>query len=166
MDFETIYTRYFRKVYAFAFSLSRDAHQAEEITQETFFRAMKHPEQFEGRSSIDTYLCSIAHNWYISSLRSRKRLAPEQDLSTIPSDENIEAEYERKDMTRQLHVLLHGLEEPYKEVFTLRVFGELPFSEIGALFGKGEGWARVTYYRAKQKLQEKTKGGKNDEQPD
>ena len=127
---------------------------------------MKHPEQFEGRSSIGTYLCSIAHNWYISSLRSRKRLVPEENLSAIPSDENIEAEYERKDMTRQLHILLHGLEEPYKEVFTLRVFGELPFTEIGALFGKGEGWARVTYYRAKQKLQEKTKGGKNDEQPD
>ncbi len=163
MDFETIYTRYFRKVYAFAFSLSRDARQAEEITQETFFRAMKHPEQFEGRSSIDTYLCSIAHNWFISSLRSRKKTVPDEILNTIPSDENIEAEYERKDMTRQLHVLLHGLEEPYKEVFTLRVFGELPFSETGALFGKGDSWARVIYYRARQKLQEKAKGGNNDE---
>ncbi len=166
MDFETIYTRYFRKVYAFAFSLSRNAHQAEEITQETFCRAMKHPEQFEGRSSIGTYLCSIAHNWYISSLRSQKRTVPGEILDTVPSDENVEAEYERKDVTRRLHVLLHGLEEPYKEVFTLRVFGELPFGEIGALFGKGEGWARVTYFRAKQKLQEKTQEGENNEQPD
>ncbi|MBR5960265.1 MAG: RNA polymerase sigma factor [Clostridia bacterium] len=157
MDFETVYTRYFRKVYAFAYSLSGDVHLAEEITQETFFRAMKHPEQFEGRSSVDTYLCSIAHNWYISYLRSRKKTAPEEAMDTVPSGEDIEADYAQRDITRRLHVLLHGLEEPYKEVFTLRVFGELPFAEIGPLFGKGEGWARVTFFRARQKLQEKMK---------
>ena len=157
MDFEEIYNRYFRKVYAFAYSLSQDAHLAEEITQDTFFRALQHPDQFEGRASVDSYLCSIAHNRYISILRSRKHLAPEEAPDTVPSGEDIEADYARKDAARRLHVRLHSLEEPYKEVFTLRVFGELPFAEIGSLFGKGEGWARVTYFRAKQKLQEKTK---------
>ena len=73
MNFEEIYNRYFRKVYAFAYSLSQDAHLAEEITQDTFFRALQHPDQFEGRSSVDSYLCSIAHNRYISILRSRKK---------------------------------------------------------------------------------------------
>ena len=157
MDFEEIYNRYFRKVYAFAYSLSQDAHLAEEITQDTFFRALQHPDQFEGRASVDSYLCSIAHNRYISILRSRKHLAPEEAPDIVPSGEDIEADYVRKDAARRLHVRLHSLEEPYKEVFTLRVFGELPFAEIGSLFGKGEGWARVTFFRAKQKLQEKTK---------
>ena len=69
MDFEAVYTRYFRKVYSFAYSLSRDAHTAEEITHETFFRALKSPGRFEGKSSVDTYLCSIAHNLFVSMLR-------------------------------------------------------------------------------------------------
>ncbi|MBQ6060272.1 MAG: RNA polymerase sigma factor, partial [Clostridia bacterium] len=100
MNFEEIYNRYFRKVYAFAYSLSQDAHLAEEITQDTFFRALQHPDQFEGRSSVDSYLCSIAHNRYISILRSRKKNAPEETLETVPSGEDIEADYERKDVTR------------------------------------------------------------------
>ena len=85
MNFEEIYNRYFRKVYAFAYSLSQDAHLAEEITQDTFFRALQHLDQFEGRSSVDSYLCSIAHNRYISILRSRKKNAPEDTLETVPS---------------------------------------------------------------------------------
>ena len=66
MDFEQLYTTYFRKVYGFALSLSRNAHMAEEITQETFYRVLRNPDAFEGRSSVDTYLCSIAHHQYVS----------------------------------------------------------------------------------------------------
>ncbi len=157
MDFESLYTQYFQKVYNFAYSLTQDAHQAEEVTQESFFRAMKHPEKFEGRSSVHTYLCAIAHNLFISSVRKQKKFVPEAVLDVIPSGEDIEAGFERKDTSRRLHQLLHRLEDPYKEVFTLRVFGELPYEEIGALFEKGESWARVTFYRAKQKLKEMMK---------
>ena len=157
MDFESLYTQYFQKVYNFAYSLTQDVHQAEEVTQETFFRAMKHPEKFEGRSSVNTYLCAIAHNLFISSMRKQKKYVPETVLDVIPSGEDIEAGFERKDTSRRLHQLLHRLEDPYKEVFTLRVFGELPFAAIGALFDKGESWARVTFFRAKQKMQETMK---------
>ena len=153
MDFEDVYARYFRKVYAFSYALSHNAHTAEEITQETFFRALKSPEQFDGRSSVDTYLCAIAHNLFVSSLRQAKKNAPDMALDFLPSDENIEADYEQKDTARRLHQLLHRLDEPYKEVFTLRVFGELSYAEIGALFDKGESWARVSCFRARQKLQ-------------
>ena len=62
-----------------------------------------------------------------------------------------------RDTARQLHRLLHDLPEPYKEVFSLRIFGELPFAQIGELFGKTESWARVTYFRARQKLKEALK---------
>lgn len=157
MDFETIYARYFRKVYSFILSLSRNAHTAEEITQETFYRVLKNPDAFQGRSSVDTYLCGIAHNLYVSSLRKQKRRAPEKELDALPAQLDVEGDFLSRDTARQLHLLLHCLEEPYKEVFTLRVFGELPYAEIGALFQKGEGWARVTYYRARQKLQQMLK---------
>ena len=52
----------------------------------------------------------------------------------------------------ELHSIIHRLDEPYKEVFTLRVFAELKFSEIGKIFGKSENWARVTFFRAKEKI--------------
>ena len=74
MDFEQLYTTYFRKVYGFALSLSRNAHMAEEITQETFYRVLRNPDAFEGRSSVDTYLCSIAHHQYVSMLRRQKHI--------------------------------------------------------------------------------------------
>jgi len=153
MRLEEVYARYFRRVYAFALSLTRNGHAAEEITQETFFRAMKNPDQFQGRSSVDTYLCSIAHNLYVSSLRQQKRCVPDAGLEAMADESDPEGAAVSRDAARRLHRLLHGLEEPYKEVFSLRVFGELPYQEIGALFEKGESWARVTYFRAKQKLQ-------------
>ena len=151
---EEVYARYFRKVYSFVLSLSQNAHVAEEITQETFFLVMKRPDAFQGQSSIDTYLCSIAHNLYVSSLRKQKRQAFDADLTALPDEKDMSADLESKDAARRLHVLLHQMEEPYKEVFSLRVFGELPFGEIGALFGKTDSWARVTFFRAKQRLQQ------------
>ena len=157
MHFEEIYARYFKKVYAFALSLTRNAHAAEEITQETFFRAMKNPNAFSGRSSVSTYLCAIAHNLYISSLRRKKHEADDALLETAPDGTDIEEALAARDTAQTLHALLHRLEEPYKEVFTLRVFGDLGYEDIGALFDKSANWTRVTYFRARQKLQQMLK---------
>lgn len=153
MDFEQLYTKYFRKVYGFALSLSRNAHMAEEITQETFYRVLRNPDAFEGRSSVDTYLCSIAHHQYVSMLRRQKHIDFRTDTAQLSAPGGMEEALADSDTARQLYLLLHRLEEPYKEVFTLRTLGELPFAQIGALFQKGDGWARVIYYRAKQKIQ-------------
>lgn len=155
MDFEELYTAYFRKVYAFSYSLTRNSHMAEEITQETFFRVMNHPDSFRGNAAIETYLCRIARNLYLSSLRKRKKEYPDADvLETLPSEKSMEGDLLQRETAQRLHRLLHRLDEPYKEVFTLRTMGELPFQEIAALFEKSESWARVTYYRAKLKIQE------------
>ena len=71
-----------------------------------------------------------------------------------PSPQNVEEELLSQESAHQIHQRLHALPEPYREVFTLRVFAELPYGQIGELFGKSETWARVTYYRAKQKIKE------------
>ena len=157
MDFEQLYNKYFRKVYAFALSLSRNAHLAEEITQETFYRVLRHPDAFEGRSDVNTYLCSIAHHQYISLMRKQKHIDFQADAAQVPAPYRMEEALADSDTAQQLYLMLHKLEEPYKEVFTLRTLGELQFAQIGALFGKGDGWARVIYYRAKQKIQEMLK---------
>ena len=150
-DFETVYRQYFADVYKYALALSRDEAAAEEVTQETFFRALSAIDKFRGDCQLRVWLCQIARNQYLSLCRERKRFA---EIPAEPGDGGIEEGFADRETAGRLHVLLHDLPEPYKEVFSLRTFGELPFSQIGELFGKTESWARVTYFRARQKLKE------------
>ncbi len=156
-DFEEIYTEYFSDVYKYVLSLSRDEAIAEEVTQETFFKAMRHIDQFNGTCKLYVWLCQIAKNTYFSISQKQKRLVPEIDMDFPDITSDLETNYLDKEAAKRLHVLLHNLHEPHKEVFTLRVFGELPFSQIGALFGKTDSWARLIFYRAKKQLQEAMK---------
>ena len=146
-DFEEIYATYFDSVYQYVLSLCRDVHTAEEVTQESFCKAMTHLDRFDGRCRLYVWLCQIAKNTYLTHVRKQKRrAAPPEDE---PSHPGFEGELLDSDSAWQLHRLLHDLNEPYKEVFSLRVFGELSFSQIGQLFGKSDSWARLIFYRAK-----------------
>ena len=157
MDFEQIYRLYFRDVYAFMLSLSRNETIAEEITQETFYKALQNIEQYKGTCKMNVWLCQIAKNTYFTQLEKQKRLQPE--LPEQQDDKFVEQQFLQKENAFYLHQLLHRLDEPYKEVFTLRIFGELPFAQISQLFGKTESWARVTFHRAKQKIIQMDKEG-------
>ena len=138
-------------MYRYALALSRDAHTAEEVTQETFFRALESIDSFRGECRLRVWLCQIARNQYLSLCREQKRRGePDRERG----DDGIEAGFADRDAARRLHQLLHDLPEPYKEVFSLRTFGELPFAQIAELFGRTESWARVTYFRARQRLKE------------
>ena len=139
-DFEEIYQTYFADVYRYILALSRDAHTAEEVTPATLFRAAASLDQCRGDCQLRVWLC-----------RERKHRG---ELEQEPGDDGLECGFADRDAAKRLHRLLHDLPEPYKEVFSLRTFGELPFAQIGELFGKTESWARVTYFRARQKLKE------------
>lgn len=165
MDFEEIYITYFRDVYLFILAMSGDAQTAEEITQETFFKALKAIDKFRNVCSVKTWLCQIGKNTYLSYLEKQKHFAREDVADVAASDSDMaqageqspEAVYLKKDEALSIYKVLKLLKEPYKEVFTLRVFGDLSFREIGEIFGRKEGWARVTYHRARQKIQETMK---------
>lgn len=152
IEFEEVYKRYFKDVYKYALSLTHNEHTAEEITQETFFKALKSIEQFDGRCKLYVWLCQIAKNTYFTS-RQRKANGNELIEESHP-DASLEKRLLNKETFLEIHKILHTLEEPYKEVFSLRAFGELSFRQIGTLFGKTESWARVTYHRAKMKIKE------------
>lgn len=156
-DFGEIYAAYFSDVYKYILSLSRNEAIAEEVTQETFFKAMRHIDRFNGTCKLYVWLCQIAKNTYFSLCEKQKRLVPETDEDFPDTTADVEISYLDKDAAKRLHVLLHNLNDPYKEVFTLRVFGELPFTQIGELFGKNDSWARLIFYRAKKQLQEAMK---------
>ncbi len=148
-DYEQIYTLYFQDVYRYVCALSRDANLAEEITQETFFKALKSLDSFRGQCRLYVWLCQIAKHAYLSHLKKRKEPESEEPLSNSVEEMMLE-----KESAFQIHQALHNLPEPYKEVFSLRVLGELSFRQIGLLFGKTENWARVTYHRARLKIKE------------
>lgn len=153
MDFEKLYNTYYMKVYSFVMTIVKSAHIAEEITQQTFYKALNNLSRFDGRSDEFTWLCAIAKNAAFDELKRRERF--EEPADDIPAAHSVEQAAEDDILTLRLHCLLHEMEEPYKEVFQLRVFGELPFAKIGLIFNKSENWARVTYHRAKLKLQER-----------
>ncbi|MBQ8398594.1 MAG: sigma-70 family RNA polymerase sigma factor [Clostridia bacterium] len=152
LDFEKLYNACYLKVYSYALSLSKNAPLAEELTQQAFFKAMLSP-SFRQASGEFTWLCAIVKNLYYDELRknSKKGILPENRAAEEPGVEECVLE---KETLLQIHLILHQLDEPYKEVFSLRVFGELSFKEISALFGKTESWARVTYHRARMKILE------------
>ncbi|MDO5558592.1 MAG: sigma-70 family RNA polymerase sigma factor [Oscillospiraceae bacterium] len=158
-DFGEIYAEHFTPVYKYVMSLCRDSSIAEEITQETFFKALKNISGFNGDSKLYVWLCQIARNTYFTYY---KKCSRSDSLDSIPSSCNgVRSDPEQlltdKESARKLHMLLHSLSDPYKEVFTLRVFGELSFIQIGELFNKTDSWARLIYYRAKKQLQEEMK---------
>ena len=152
-DFEAVYVQHFDGVYKYVFSLCRNETIAEEITQEAFYRAMEHIDKFEGKCKLYVWLCQIAKNTFLTYEKRQKRYVSGTDVDLSQQIEpNFESEILDKETLWKLHKLLHGLSEPYKEVFSLRVFGELPFSQIGELFGKSDSWARLIFYRAKKAL--------------
>lgn len=153
-DFDRVYAQYFSYVYKFAFALCGDRHTAEELTQETFFKALKNIDRFKGESKISSWLCEIAKNTYYSQLGKAKKTENIDDYDFV-ADINIEKQISDRQIAYEIHKVLHNLKEPYKEVFRLRAFADLSFGQIGLLFDKSETWARVTYYRAKTMIKEK-----------
>ena len=153
-DFGEIYSQYFTDVYKYVLSLSRDEYIAEEITQETFFKALRKIDGFNGSCKLYVWLCQIAKNTYFSYYKKQAHTVSSTDMELVDTAPDPETAYLDKDTARLLHIHLHNMDEPYKEIFTLRVFGELPFSQIGELFGKTDSWARLIFYRAKKQLQE------------
>ena len=155
MNFEALYTACFPKLYRFALSLSRSSTEAEEIVQETFLRAMQSADKLPDDANVDAWLYRIARNVHISRLRKRKREVGDAALDAVPSGVDVEDRLMNQDQAHQILRLLHTLDEPYKEVFTLRALGDVAYPQIAALFGKGESWARVTYHRARLMLTER-----------
>ncbi len=158
MKMDAIYQEYAELVYKFLLSLCYDADMAEELTQETFYRAIRAYHKYDGTCKVSTWLCQIAkHLWY-QELERRKRKGTsslDEQLETkemVSRNGLLEDDICLKEEKMELFRKVHKLDEISKEVVLLRVTGAFSFKEIGELFGRNENWARVTFYRAKQKL--------------
>lgn len=147
---DEIYEQYAKTIYRYLFSITRNDDLAQDLTQETFCQAIKSIHRFDGKCKLSTWLCAIAKNLFLAYQRKHPVL---EDLDNI----DIPVDSAETDALGNLEKValfqkLHNLEEPYREVTYLRIFGDLSFAEIGEVLGKTENWARVTFYRGKEKL--------------
>ena len=157
-DLDAVYRQHAQTVYKFLLSQCRDPQTAEELTQETFYQAVRSIDRFDGSCKVSVWLCQIAkHLWY-QHLRKRKpeEPLPEDGLPGPSAEDEAVSRSGQLDMLRRVH----ELPEPGREVVYLRAFGGLSFREIGDVLGKTETWARVTFYRGKERLKQ---GGCDDE---
>lgn len=157
MELEDVYRLYYPDVFRFLYALCGNRDTAEELSQETFYKAVKSIHRFRGDCSMKSWLYQIGKNTYLTWRKKQKHLAAEALTESAIDNrrsENVEEAVIKREEAMRIYRALDKLNEPYKEVFRLRVLGELSFKEIGSLYGKGEGWARVTYHRSKLKIQE------------
>ncbi len=153
--FENLFNQNRELIFKYLMKMTRDASLSEELTQETFFRAYMNFASLRNKEAAAVWLCQIAKNTYFSWYNEQKKTAPLDDFVFAGSHESIEDTFVQKELSQKALVCLHELEEPYKEVFMLAVFGDFSLKDISSIFKKSESWARVTFYRAKQKLSER-----------
>ena len=155
MSFEKLYRENYKLVYGFLIELCKNENVAEELTSQTFFKALQYYKSYNEEGKASAWLCQIAKNEYFKFCNKQKNIDKTTQLENIFDTASIEEKIVDKDSAMQIHKNLHILNEPYKEVFVLKVFAELSYGEIADIFDKTESWARVTYYRAKVKLIER-----------
>ena len=153
-DIEQIYKQYFDTVNKYLFCLTRNNDIAEELTQETFCRALKNLNKFKGEWKISVWLCQIAKNIWYDYYRKNKKITVEEELLDIQDLSTPEDETISKEEKLLLYQKLQKLSQETREVIYLRITGELSFKEIGIILNKTENWARVTFYRGKNQLKE------------
>lgn len=152
--FQKIYEEYAQPVYRFLLSLAGKEDLAEELLQETFYQALQHIDRFEGRCTLYTWLCQIGKNAWLKECRRSKRYSDVRwDDLKIPADRpSLEAQAIFRDECQRARRAIQQLEDPYRDVFILHALGGIKLKEIAYIYGKSENWARVTYFRAKQKI--------------
>lgn len=154
-DFEKLFNENQGFIYKYLMKLCNNSSLAEELTQETFFRAYMNFSGLKNKNKASVWLCQIAKNSYFAWYNEQKKLKSLDEANEIKDFSNLEENFIQKDLTEKALCCLHQLEEPYKEVFMLSVLGQVSLKDISKIFGKSESWARVTFYRAKQKLSER-----------
>ena len=154
-DFEKLFNENREFIFKYLMKMTRDITLSEELTQETFFRAYMNHAALKNKEKTSVWLCQIAKNTYFAWYNEQKKKDSLDNLEVASSDASIEDAFVQKELSKKALHCLHELEEPYKEVFMLSVLGGFSLKDISTIFGKSESWARVTFYRSKQKLLER-----------
>lgn len=162
-EFEQLYTKYKNQIYKYLYCSSGDKFIAEELTQETFFQAFKSINSFKGNSKVSTWLFQIAKFTFYNHLKKHKKVDQMANTSQlenkIANEETPEGIYEKKEESTYVLNAINKLNKQHQEIIILRLYNELGFKEIGDIFNQSDTWARVNFYRAKNRLSSIIYGG-------
>lgn len=155
MDVEQIYQEQFDIVYRYLICLTHNKEMAEDLAQETFYKAIIHIDHFDRKVKISTWLCEIAKNLWLNELKKMKRISSidiqEGDIDVLY---NLEEEFINKQDLQFVYEQIKKFDQDIKEIFYLRLLAGMSFKQIGEIKGKTEVWARVNFYRGKQRIKE------------
>lgn len=156
ISMDNVYREYSNMIFRYLLSMTGDENVAEEITQETFYQAVRSADKYDYSCKVFSWLCSIAKNKLYEYWRTHPKTDElNEDVGTIDSPEiQILSQIGKIEIMKAIH----RLSEPTREVMQLRLFSDLSFKEIGEVFNKTENWARVTYYRGKINLRKELTG--------
>ena len=161
-DMAAVYEEFAPMVYRYLYCLTRDRALSEELTQETFCQAIRSVKNFRGECKLSVWLCQIAKRlWYKELKRRKAAVHVPLEAEKLISPQDVEGDFLKKADGAEFYRQLHLLDESTREVMYMRLTGELSFSQIGDIMGKSENWARVTFYRGRQKIAKEWK--RNDE---
>lgn len=162
-DMDTIYKKYGEIVYKYVFCLTGNEDTTEEIVQETFLVAVKDINKFRGECKISTWLCQIGkYIWYkkLKKEKSQKEIPLDILQNTLIMEESIEENLCNRENKIKLFKKLQDFDEDTKNVMYLRIFGNFEYDEIAEIMNKTSNWARVVFFRGKQKLKEEFRNEK------
>ena len=162
-DMDTIYKKYGEIVYKYVFCLTGNEDITEEIVQETFLVAVKDINKFRGECKISTWLCQISkYIWYkkLKKEKLKKELPLDMLQDTLFIEDAIEENFWNKEKKIELFKKLQNFDEDTKNVMYLRIFGNFEYNEIAEIMNKTSNWARVVFFRGKQRLKEELKNEK------
>jgi len=154
-EFEKLFNENREFIFKYLMKMTGDFSLAEELTQETFFRAYMNYASLRNKEKAPVWLCKIAKNTFFAYCNEQKKKETLENFEDVSDSRNLEDSFVQKELSQKALQCLHELDEPYKEVFMLSVFGGFSLKDISLIFDKSESWARVTFYRAKQKLSER-----------
>ena len=150
---EEIYNKYANAVKKYIFCITKDMNLAEDIMQETFIVAINQINKFRGDCEISVWLFSIAKKILYKKINKNNKIKMISiDELEFADNKILEEEYINKDNKLKLFEALQKLDVNTREVMYLRLTGDLTFKEIGKILNKTEHWAKVTFFRGKQKL--------------
>lgn len=156
---EDIYKEYANIIYKYVYSLSKSKDIAEEITQETFLIAVENIKKFRGECKISVWLCQIAKHAFFKYIKKRKMEIPIDEVKDVIDEKVLIDEICKKDEKNRLLKKIEKLKEPMQSIVKLRLETDFTFKEIGRIYGKNENWAKVIFFRGKEKLKEESKNG-------
>lgn len=154
LNMDDIYRKYAIPLKRFVISLCHNETLAEDVVAETFYKAIKNIDSFN-EGNIFTWLCTIAKNTYLNIAAKKEYSNVSFEDESVPepaSSASVEDECIKKETSIELYRKIQMLDPTERDVIYLRIFANLSYKEIGDVLGKSENWARVTYFRSKEKL--------------